>query len=171
MTKSNKLSIAKLFFLHLITFGVYRFFWLEKNHSDFDKDIRKQENLTIGLFLGGFIQTIFIQNQFESIKKTARENGILVKWSASGLAYLVATITVILVIPAFFHEAFFIIILIIITNIVSLLPIITVQDTLNEVWEKKYPKRIMSNKFTVLESVLSVVGLVVWVWLLLRIWG
>jgi hypothetical protein len=158
---SHHLSITKLVLLNIATVGIYRIGWLIKNWSDIDEDTRKEVSIwnTLGLIIP-IVNIFMIYAQFKEIKELAEENAITLEWSAGWSTFWVLFLTSIS--SRLFEMNPEGLIVSIGAIVLATLPMISVQDTLNDIWGKtqNLPQRI---GLSIGETIWLVVGLIVWV--------
>lgn len=162
---SNRLSITKLVFLTFITAGIYRLGWLIKNWLDIKEDTKKEVSgfHIVALFIP--IVNIFnIYFQFENIKELAQEKNIKVKWSPGWITFWFIILGALSF--SLFDRTAPLFILTLSLIALSLIPIISVQDALNDFWGKtqKLPERKWLSEG---EIIWTVAGVILWILILI----
>lgn len=143
---SNVQPIRRLLPLTLLSFGLYILYWYYKNW----KHLKNHKNLDISpvgrtiLFLVPILGYFMLYEQFSEIKGYAKEKGF--KTYSSGLLVLVCFI-----INVFFLWIPFV-------GVLSIWPMVVVQETLNDYWRVEQPNLPVKKSFTDGELLVVILG-------------
>jgi|SRR3989344_2779784 len=146
---SNKItpltiSVNKLIFLSVLTFGLYEIYWFYKQWKAL-KEI-KDLNITAwarGLFAPLFSYSLFKQF-FELAKHETKKNYTSAGWLATG--YIILNLLWRLDNPYW------------LISFASILTLIPVQNAINEYWLSKHPKHKISSDYKGFETAILVIG-------------
>ncbi len=162
---SNHLTDNKLVFLTVISLGTYKLVWLFKNWKDLEENTR--EDISAWNYICFFIPIVnffMFYHQFERIKFYVKEKLIKVEWSPGWITFWFIILATMPRLSKEFNGFLGLAILIGLT-FVSIIPMIIIQDTLNDFWDKTQailPKRRFFD-LTDGETVAILIGVVLWV--------
>jgi len=132
---TDHVDISKLIILTIMTGGLYIIWWIVKNWMDLKKNTNEDIWFMnyVGLLIP-FYNIYVIYDQFESIKKVANKKSIDTNWSAGWFVFF-------LLLGGAMRSAYGSnLVILMISFAISLFVMVTVQDTLNELWDKTQKK-------------------------------
>lgn len=165
---SNHLSITKFIILNIITIGIYKIGWIIKNWLNLEDHTR--EEVTTWHYIGLFIPIVnifILYSQFVKIKNSAKEKLLKVDWSPGWRTFwtwiLMYYSGLVLEIDNLLY--FFVIVLGI--ELIKLFPLLDIQDTLNEYWDKTQEKLPKRKNFSIGQWIWIIGGIILWIFILL----
>ena len=168
---SNKILISKLIILNILTFGIYTIYWVYKNWK-YIKEYGKKD-IQPGWRTVGLIVPIYniwlIYDQFKSIINLANKKKIETNWSAGGLTALFVILSIITIkITLRLPDDYIFVFLYPLLTFIAILPLIPIQNYLNNYWSK-VQKHNLESKFATTEIILMVLGIILWAFILIGV--
>jgi len=157
---SNHVSLDKLFIMYILTLGTYKIWWMIRNWTYIKEGTRKDVYTWdyIGLFVP-IVNIFMLYNQFETIKECSKEKLVKVTWSAGWMTFWFLILTA-AALPSFKHDNIYTIVIFTVLML-GIIPIVTIQTTMNKLWNKsqrKLPRKLMYTS----DYVWAVIGIILW---------
>ncbi len=148
------ISIPKLIILSLTTFGLYELYWFYKQFKSF----KAEKDWKISPWPRAIFYGLMSYSLFHKVSDAVKELDQKREFNSSGVWAFYFILNILWKLP----DPYWLL------SLLSFLPLIQIQDTINFYWEKKYGGKIIQSKFGTSNYVWSVIGGII---LLLTMWG
>lgn len=148
------ISIQKLVVLSVVTFGLYEIYWFYKQWKSF----KAERDLKVTPWARALFATLMSYSFFQEVQKAIKSVDKTRSLEAGGLAIAYFILVILYKLP----EPYWWI------SLLSVLPLIPVQNTINDYWKKKYGDRVVPSGFGVWNWIWTVAG---GLFLLLALYG
>lgn len=148
------ISTAKLIVLSIATFGLYEIYWFYKHW----KSLRADRNLKVTPWARALFATIMSYSLFKNVSNAVKDVDKNKGLEAGGLAVAYFILVILWKLPEPYWWL----------SMLSFLPLIPVQNTLNYYWEKKFGNNLVRSKFGTWNYIWTIIGSIL---LILALYG